>query len=390
MFKHITKTVWLIAFVSLFNDISSEMLYPVIPLYLDQIGYGSLLIGILEGVAEFLSGLSKIYTGSLSDSLKRRLPFVQLGYGLSILSRPLMGLFQAAFPIVSARILDRIGKGIRTGARDAILADESTPETRAGIFGFHRSMDTLGAVIGPCAALIFLYFYPAAYRTLILLTIIPGLIAFAFTLRIKEKTSALPVQKKSWKAHFGYFKNANPNYKKLVLILLFFALAGSSDMYLLLKAKENGLHEREILMAYILFNLVFALTAFPIGKWADKLGKRNMLLAGLILYAITYGLIGFNTSILSITIGFIVYGLYYACTDGVIKALLTNMVPKTESATAIGFYAGMNGIVLLCANLLAGWAWLQFGPTALFAMSLIITFLSFLFLLSFRKTSSYS
>ncbi len=386
MFKHITRTVWLISLISLFNDISSEMLYPVIPLYLETIGYGSLLIGFLEGVAELLSGFSKIYTGSLSDTLKRRLPFVQLGYGLSVLSRPLIALFQSAFPILCARVLDRVGKGIRTGARDAILAAESTDHTRATVFGFHRSMDTLGAVLGPTLALLFLYFNPEDYRNVILLTIIPGVIAILFTFVIQEKKTIGVRNNISFKNHFSYFRRANKNYRQLVLILFFFALASSSDMYLLLKAKTSGLNEQEILFAYILFNLVFALTAFPIGKWADKIGKIKMLIIGLFVYTGSYFLIGFHSSLLFIVLGFVLYGLYYACTDGIIKSLLVQYAGKDQKASAIGFYAGVNGIVLFAANVLTGWAWLSFGSNIVFSIIIGITIVSILLILIYRKS----
>ena len=387
MFKQITKTVWLISLISLFNDVSSEMLYPVIPLYLEQIGYGSLLIGVLEGIAECLGGLAKIYSGSLSDAMKKRLPFVQLGYFLSVLSRPIMGLFQHSIPIVGARVLDKAGKGIRTGARDAILGDESNETNRAEVFGFHRSLDNWGAVLGPLAALLFLYFYPNQYRTIFLITIIPGAIAVFFTFGIKEKEVARAPQKLKLKEHFSYFSKASKNYKRIVLILLFFAFAASSDMYLLLKAKQSGLTDTQLLMAYILFNMVAAFAAFPLGKLADKkTGTLNMLLIGLLVYATTYFLIGFFTSTLIIVFGFVAYGLYYALTDGIIKTILINLSPKAEKASAIGFYAGANSILLLFANLLAGAVWFFAGAEIVFFYSICITFITILLLiLLFKK-----
>ncbi len=377
MFRGITKTVWLISLISLFNDFSSEMLYPVIPLYLEQIGYGTILIGILEGTAECLGGLTKIYTGSLSDTLKKRLPFVQLGYALSVLSRPFMGLFQHAIPIVLARILDRAGKGIRTGARDAILGDESHDGNRAAIFGFHRALDNWGAVLGPLAALIFLYFFPAHYRTLFLLTIIPGAMAIFFTFGIKEKARHPIPRKTNFREHFTYFSNSTATYKRIVLILFLFALAGSSDMYLLLKAKQAGLSDTQLLAAYILFNLVAALAAYPAGRLADqKIGKKRMLLIGLFVYGLTYYLIGFFTTIEILILGFILYGLYYALTDGIIKSILIATSPATEKASAIGYYAGVNSILLFFANLLAGIIWFSFGAAVVFFYAIVITIIT--------------
>src|SRR5580765_3029673 len=164
--KILTRTVWVLSLVSLFTDIASEMLYPVMPMYLREIGFSMLLIGILEGVAEATAGLSKSYFGKLSDLSGRRVPFVRLGYLLSALSKPMMAVYAYPIWIFFARTMDRFGKGIRTGARDAILSDEAPPETKGSVFGFHRGMDTLGAVLGPASALIYLYYFPGSYKTL--------------------------------------------------------------------------------------------------------------------------------------------------------------------------------------------------------------------------------
>lgn len=171
---------------------ASEMLYPVMPLYLKEIGYTALFIGILEGVAEAVAGLSKPYFGKWSDGMGRRLPFVQLGYALSSISKPMLALFTYPWWIFSSRTIDRLGKGIRTGARDALLSDESTKQTRATVFGFHRSMDTIGAVLGPALALLYLYFYPNNYKTLFLIAFVPGLLAVLSSFLIKEKGNLLP------------------------------------------------------------------------------------------------------------------------------------------------------------------------------------------------------
>ncbi len=184
--KIITRTVWILSLVSLFTDIASEMLYPVMPVYLKEIGFSILLIGILEGVAEATAGLSKSYFGKLSDVSGKRLPFVRLGYLLSAISKPMMAVFIYPLWIFFSRTTDRIGKGLRTGARDAMLSDEATPQTKGRIFGLHRAMDTLGAVLGPSVALIYLYFHPGNYAMLFYIAFIPGVIAISFTFLIHE------------------------------------------------------------------------------------------------------------------------------------------------------------------------------------------------------------
>jgi sugar phosphate permease len=193
--KYITRTVWILSLVSLLTDTASEMLYPIMPIYLKSIGFSIVLIGFLEGFAEAIAGLSKGYFGKKSDNLGKRLPFVQIGYGLSAISKPMMALFVFPLWIFFARTIDRIGKGVRTGARDAILSDETTAENKGKIFGFRRSMDTLGAVIGPVLALIYLYYYPTDYKTLFLIAFFPGALAVIATLLIKEKQREVSTDK---------------------------------------------------------------------------------------------------------------------------------------------------------------------------------------------------
>ena len=235
--KIITRNILILSLVSLFNDVASEMLIPVMPIYLKSISFSIILIGVLEGFAEAFAGLSKGYFGNLSDSTGRRLPFVQIGYGLSAIAKPAMALFINPLWIFFVKTTDKLGKGIRTGARDALLSDESTKETKATVFGFHRGMDTLGAVLGPALALLYLFYYPADYKTLFMITLFPGIIALSFTFFIKEKKKE-QVEKKDRPGFFEFFKywkKSPDTYKKLAGALLVFALFNSSDVFLLLK-----------------------------------------------------------------------------------------------------------------------------------------------------------
>ena len=389
MFKNITRTVWVISIISLLNDFSSEMLYPIIPLYLKQIGYGSLIIGILEGIAECSAGFSKMYMGSLSDKFQKRLPFIQIGYALSILSRPLIGISNYISLLFTARALDRIGKGIRTGARDALLVEEATSSTKAQVFGLHRSMDTLGAVLGPLFALLFLYFYPEKYKLLFLISILPGIFSIACSFVIKEKKSQLQEPSKptfSLSENFSFYKKAPKPYLTLLLFLIPFSLVNSSDMFLLLKVKENGFSETQLIGLYILFNLVYAIFSYPIGKLADRYSKINIFLIGLFIYATVYLLLSKNINHATIVISFILYGLFYAFTNGIIKAILVETVPSENKGAAIGFYEGLNSIGLLIANLATGFLWYQWGPqTAFISISIIVFALAILMKIYTKK-----
>lgn len=217
--KYITRTIWILSLVSLFTDTASEMLYPILPIYLKSIGFSILLIGILEGVAEATAGLSRGYFGKLSDNSGRRVPFVQIGYAFSAISKPMMALFIYPLCIFFARTIDRFGKGIRTGARDAILSDEATPETKGKVFGFHRSMDTMGAVIGPAMALLYLYYFPEDYKTLFLIAFIPGVFAVIASFYLKEKKPNKPETKirTSFFSFIHYWKQVLLFIAKLLL-----------------------------------------------------------------------------------------------------------------------------------------------------------------------------
>ena len=363
--------------VSLFTDMASEMLYPIMPLYLQQIGYTAVFIGILEGFAEAIAGLSKSFFGKLSDRSGKRLPFVQLGYGLSAISKPMLAFFIHPIWIFSSRTIDRLGKGIRTGARDALLSDEATPATKATVFGFHRSMDTLGAVLGPSIALIYLYFYPNQYKMLFLLAFIPGVAATFFTLLIKEKSHTLAtVEKKKQVSFFAfsdYWKNSTASYKKLLIGLLLFALVNSSDVFLLLKMKENGISDMVIIGLYIFYNLVYALCAYPLGRLADKWGLKKIFITGLFLFALVYTGFSFAKEIWVYIILLVLYGIYAAATEGIAKAWISNITSKTETATAIGTFSGFQSIAALFASSMGGLVWFYFGSVATFATAAVVT-----------------
>ena len=387
--KIITNTIWILSIVSLFTDTASEMLYPVMPVFLKHIGFSMLLIGILEGMAEAVAGLSKSFFGKWSDASAKRLPFVQFGYALSAISKPMMAAFVFPFWIFLSRTIDRLGKGIRTGARDAMLSDESTFETKGRVFGFHRGMDTLGAVIGPCIALVYLFYFPNDYTTLFLMAFVPGIAAIISTLLIKEKIRSAKTDyelsfiktgkvasvtpKKFFFSIATYWKTSPVSYRKLVTGLLAFALFNSSDIFLLLKMKASGLNDTTIIGVYIFYNLVYALAAYPVGIMADKVGLKKTLLIGLLLFCSVYLGFAYTNSILVYCILFILYGIYAAATEGISKAIISNLVNKSETATAIGTYSGLQSIAALIASTMAGLLWYHFGATATFVTTAAIT-----------------
>ena len=388
--KVFTRQIILLSLISFFTDVASEMLYPIIPIYLKSVGFSVLFIGILEGIAESIASLSKGYFGNLSDKIGKRLPFVRWGYTLSSIAKPMMGLLPYPITIFFARTLDRFGKGIRTSARDALLSDESTPENKGKVFGFHRAADTAGAVVGPIITLLILNTISIGYRNLFILSAIPGVVVILLCFVLKEKKREL--QKSPEKSNFfvfiTYLKKSPANYRLVVIPLLIFALINSSDFFLLLKVKEYGYSDSNVILFYILFNFSYALFSFPSGRIADKIGLKKVITFGLLIFSLVYVLINVSGSFAWLIFVFLLYGLFSSSTEGMIKALITNIVPSSETATALGTYNSLSSIGVLLSSSIAGLLWNFFGSTVALGFSGLVSFIIFFyfaFLLKFKE-----
>tara|TARA_R110002073_G_scaffold40547_1_gene114893 strand:- start:97055 stop:98170 length:1116 start_codon:yes stop_codon:yes gene_type:complete len=367
------------------------MLYPIMPIYLKTIGFSIVLIGILEGVAEATAGLSKGYFGKLSDASGKRVPFVQLGYAFSAISKPMMAIFIFPLWIFFARTIDRFGKGIRTGARDAILSDEATSETKGKVFGFHRSMDTLGAVFGPLFALVYLYYFPQDYKTLFFIAFIPGLLAVLASFYLKDKSKNIKQKVKTpFFSFLKYWKESPKQYRKLVIGLLVFTLFNSSDIFLLLQAKQSGLDDTMVIAVYIFYNLIYALFAFPVGIIADKIGLKTIFIIGLVLFSIVYFGMAINTNLYLFFGLFFLYGIYASATEGISKAWITNIIEKKNTATAIGTFTGLQSICTMLASSLAGLIWFEFGSITTFLITGITTVFVILYFFTILKPITIS
>lgn len=368
--KNISRTVVILSIVSFFTDVATEMLYPVLPVYLSSIGFSVVFIGVLEGLAEAVAGLSKGYFGKMSDASGKRMLFVRIGYGFSALSKPMLGMFSWPLWVFFARTLDRFGKGIRTGARDAVLSDQATPETKGEVFGFHRTIDTLGAVTGPALALLYIYFKPGDYRTLFFIAFIPGILALLSTYLIKERNVPKAIVEKVRISDFiSYWSRSPINYRKLLYGLLLFTLFNSSDMFLLLKVKSSGMSDTFVIGMYIFYNFVYAILAYPLGLMADKHGLKKVFLFGLAVFASVYLSIAYADSDWQFIFIFLFYGAFSAATEGISKAWISNITDKKDTATAIGTFAGMQSVCALLASTIGGIIWYNWGPVMAFTSS---------------------
>jgi MFS family permease len=308
-----------------------------------------------------------------------------------------MATFVYPIWIFFVRTVDRLGKGVRTAARDALLSQEATKETKARVFGFHRGMDTVGAAIGPIVALLFLFFYPGQYKTLFYLAFIPGVLSILFIFLLKEKKQPVStLGKGNFLSFFKYWKIASPEFKKVTAGLLLFALFNSSDIFLLLVTKQTiGNNTITFLgatfnadtitiAAYVFYNLVYASASYPLGALADKFSFKKIILLGFILFAVVYGGFAFTPSIPVIFVLFFIYGLYAAATEGVIKAWITNLAQKENTATAIGFYTSCESICTLLASIIAGAIWAYFGSAYTFAITSVIAMIVTIYFLTRR------
>jgi len=297
----------------------------------------------------------------------------------------MMALLTYPWWIFIARTIDRLGKGIRTGARDAILSDETRPEHKGKVFGFHRSMDTFGAAIGPVLALVFLWFYPGEYKWLFYLAFFPGMIAIGLTFFLKEKqhTASTDIKKPGFLSYLQYWKRAAVSYRYLVAGLLLFTLFNSSDAFLLLAIKDKQISDTGMISMYIFYNLIYSLASYPLGMIADKIGLKTMLICGLFLFAGVYLCFGFISSVAGFLVLFFLYGIYAASTEGISKALISNIAAKSDTATAIGFYTSFASIFTLLASSIAGVLWYTLGMKVMFIISgigVLVVVIYFLFI----------
>ncbi|MFO7667355.1 MAG: MFS transporter [Desulfobacterales bacterium] len=358
------RNIIILGITSLLTDISSEMVYPLIPLYLvAQLGATPGIVGIIEGIAESLASFLKLYSGHISDKIGKRKPLAISGYSFSGIGKILI-YFAGAWPmILLGRIADRLGKGIRTAPRDALIAESTHPRNMGKAFGLHRAMDTAGAAAGVIIAYIIITRYQGSIKPIFLWSLIPAGLGVITLFFVKETKST--IRPKARKFSFN-FKSLPVRLKWFLIVVFIFALGNSSNQFLLLRAHDLGYDTPAVLLLYLLFNLVYSLFSFPAGRLSDKIGRQALLVFGYLFYSLVYFGFAFagKSSALWLLFGF--YGIYYAMTEGVEKALIADLCPSDKKATFMGLHSTLVGIGLLPASLLTGWLWTFFGPKAAF------------------------
>jgi MFS family permease len=383
----VKRNIFFLGLVSLLTDISSEMVYPLLPLFLANVlGVTIPFIGLIEGIAESTASLMKVVSGWFSDRSGRRKPFVWFGYGLSSVMKPLFALSTAGWHVLFFRFGDRVGKGIRTSPRDAMVAD-SSPETEKGkSFGFQRAMDSFGAVLGPLAAFVLLPWVGENMRWIFILSFIPALaallIVFIFVHEKDRNHAKLPP---TADGVVRGMDGLGSEYRYFVVVVCLFTLGNSSDAFLVLRARDLGLSTVSIPLVWLFFNTVNTVCAVPAGMLSDRLGRKRVIFCSFLLYGIVY--LGFALALRPIHIWFLfaAYGAYYGFSEGVFRAYVADLVPSHLRGTAYGVFHMASGITALPASLIMGFLWQALGPSWAFFFGAFMAFLSAGFLLKFPQ-----
>jgi len=377
----VSRNVFFLGWVSLLTDVSSEMIFTVMPLFLlNVLKVGTPIIGLIEGIAEGTASLFKLVSGWLSDRLGQRKSLAVFGYSLSTLAKPFLYIASSWGVVLAVRFSDRVGKGIRSAPRDALVADSTSPNEMGKSFGFHRAMDTMGAVLGLSLAALIVYLVERggleltwhAFRTLVIAGIGPAVLAVLMLLLfVREKKRA--AQPKSGDPTAGQAICEGPSkaasdgrFKLFLVIMVLFTLGNSSDAFLILRAQNLGFSVVGVLVLFVTFNLVYALAAMPAGMVSDKLGRKRVIVVGWAIYALSYLGLALASATWQLWLLFALYGLYYGISEGVCRAFVCDLVPVEKRGTAYGWYHTAVGISLLPASVIAGWLWHLMGPSATF------------------------
>ncbi|HEX8932362.1 MAG TPA: MFS transporter [Patescibacteria group bacterium] len=387
MFKKVPFKVFILGLVSLFNDAASEMIYPIIPIFLTTVLHAPVaIVGLIDGIAEGAASLFKFVFGYVSDRMQKRKIFVIAGYGASALSKPIIALATVWPVVLVAQILNRLGKGLRTSARDALLLQNTTLHNKGYIFGFHRALDSAGAVFGPLLALFFINTLHENLRAVFFFAFIPGLLSILLLIIfIQDKKQEL-MQKKI-KISFAWGK-INGRLKLFFLVSIIFALGNSTNSFLILRAHDLGLTTTLTILVYVFYNLTYSLFSTPAGHISDKIGARKVYALGLLIFALVYFLFASINNSFWIWLLFPIYGLYIAFTDGVSKAYIAEFITESESGTYFGLYEAGISVAIFLASFIGGLLWTIYSPAVTFYYGALMAILAFVVLVYgkiFRK-----
>lgn len=359
----IPKTVWALGFVSLFMDFSSELVHSLLPIFLvSSLGVSMVGVGIIEGIAEATAHIVKIFSGAISDYIGKRKVLLLLGYGLASLTKPLFPLAQNIETVFFARFTDRIGKGIRGAPRDALVADVAPKEIRGACFGLRQSMDTIGAILGPIAAIFLMLVFSNDVRLVLWFAVIPAIAAMLIIVfKVKEPKKEEKEHDFKIPINFSIIKNFSKQFWFVVILGAMFMLARFSEAFLILKASEVGFEAAWVPLVMVVMALTYTIFAYPIGKLSDRIKREYMLIVGLIILILADFTLANAKSYILVLIGTAIWGIHMGFTQGVLATLIADYSPKEYNGTAFGIFNFVSGISMLIASIIAGVVWQEFG-----------------------------
>lgn len=377
--QKLDKNIFVLGMVSFFTDISSEMIYPLLPLFLSStLGVGAGFIGLIEGIAESTASILKVFSGWFSDRLKKRKPIIFCGYFLSTIGKPLLYFASLGWHVLAVRVIDRLGKGLRTAPRDALIADSCLPQDRGKAFGIQRAMDSAGAFLGPLAAYFLLSAYKNNYRLIFIASFFPAIIAvLVIAFFLKEKQLKSESIESNTKIDFFKIKNFSREFKIFILIVSIFTLGNSSDAFLILRAKNLGVSTALIPIIWLAFNFVNSASSYPLGKMSDIIGRRKTILIGFLIYSFVYFGFAFAKEQYQVWALMSIYGLYYGLSEGALRAYVADVVnDPNRRGTAYGIFNMAIGIFMLPASFLMGIFWQLWGPVFAFTFGALLSLLA--------------
>jgi MFS family permease len=374
IFSGITRNIFIMGLVSLFTDLSSQMVFPLIPLFLTTVlGCGAYAVGIVEGAAETTASLLKVVSGYWSDKIRKRKPFVLFGYSMSTITKPLFAFANIWAFVLFLRVIERIGKGIRTAPRDALIAESCDESVRGKAYGFHRAADGIGSILGAVLALLLLPMW--GYRNIFLFALAPGIISVFIIFFIQEKNAPAKQETKEVSVKLS-LKELPANLRFFIIVSSVFALGHFGYAFLLLRAKNIGLADNMAILLYVVFYIVYSICVIPLGIVSDKVGRKPVLMGGYVLFGITsFGLL-VTSSFYGILLFFIIYGIFYAMIDGAQRAFVVDLAPQHLKGTALGVFHTAIGLVALPGGYIAGLLWDKVSPEATFGYGLILAIVS--------------
>ena len=365
--RHIPAGIWVLGFVSMLMDISSEMIHSLLPLFMvSTLGANALTVGLIEGLAESTALIVKIFSGTLSDYLGKRKGLAVFGYGLGALTKPLFALAPSIGVVLTARFLDRVGKGIRGAPRDALVADVSPPHLRGAAFGLRQSLDTVGAFLGPLLAVALMLLWANDFRAVFWVAVIPGLMSVALLAFGLREPASKPVEKRVNPIRRENLRRLGASYWWVVCIGAVFTLARFSEAFLVLRAQQTGVPIALVPLVMVAMNLVYALAAYPFGKLSDRMNHRKLLAVGLVALIVADMVLAASNHWGVVLIGVALWGVHMGITQGLLATMVADTAPADLRGTAYGFFNLVCGMALLVASVVAGLLWDRFGPTVTF------------------------